>query len=246
MLHRIERVTARCAAALAAGTTGSSAADCWFAGTEDRTGFLNTANIISTGQDREAQAWPAPGAPMFGKRALDLAQHEDADSTWDGSHKCIVTNQGTDGTGTNCTLADTPASSPTMPPPATATSPDVVVNEARRGMESADDVGVADQVLESGTVHTYTVIANVSLSSVINDAKRASCCRRPEPGPRGSFRGKLPPPQGRGELTHRKTEVRGRPLPLPGDGAAANPCRPAGLAATPRWQGRPLPCPAGL
>ncbi|OIH84555.1 hypothetical protein BLJ79_10440 [Arthrobacter sp. UCD-GKA] len=164
-------------ATVAAGSTGSTDGDCKLTEGEDGTGFLNTARITSNGQDREAQACAAPVAPSLDKQALGLVQHEDADGNWDGtwdaSYKLIVTNPATGGAGANYTLADTPAFAEGVTVnDRYVSSTDVEVNEAWRGSNSTDDVVVADQVLESGAVHTFTVIVNVSLTSAINDADR--------------------------------------------------------------------------
>ncbi|WP_220094059.1 LPXTG cell wall anchor domain-containing protein [Arthrobacter sp. AQ5-05] len=164
-------------ATVAAGTTGSAAADCELTEGEDGTGFLNTAGITSNGQDREARACAAPVAPSLDKQALELVQHENADGNWDGtwdaSYKLIVTNPGTEGASANYTLTDTPAFADGVTVnDRHVSSTDVVVNEAWHGKDSTDELVAANQVLDPGAVHTFTVIVNVSLTSAINDADR--------------------------------------------------------------------------
>ncbi|MDQ0093763.1 DUF7927 domain-containing protein [Paeniglutamicibacter psychrophenolicus] len=162
---------------VAAGVTGTEAGNCELVEGEEGTGFLNTTTITANGQDTEAEACAAPVAPSLDKQALELVQHENADGDWDGtwdaSYKLIVSNPGTDGASANYTLTDTPAFADGVTVnDRHVGSTDVVVNEAWHGGNSTDDVVVADQVLESGAVHTFTVIVNVTLTSAINDAER--------------------------------------------------------------------------
>ena len=137
-------------ASVAAGVTGSAAANCELTKGEEGTGFLNSATITANGEKTNAEACATPSIPTVAKTFVSAVQQDDA--SWIVKYSLVVDNSaGKDGF---YDLSDTPDF-----------AAGIVINgrsvTAPEGITVVEDQPngqiVENQAITAGATHTYGV-----------------------------------------------------------------------------------------
>jgi large repetitive protein len=151
-------------ASVAAGVTGTDAADCALVAAETGTGFLNRASLTVGGSTTVATDCAEPVAPTLDKSFVSATQN--ADASWDVTFQVAVANTATLG-DTSYSLSDLPGFASGV----TITDRDVTLDGAPLAWDGIAALAT-DVVLPAGESDTYVLVFTVTIDPGMTPALR--------------------------------------------------------------------------
>ncbi|WP_157802972.1 prealbumin-like fold domain-containing protein [Compostimonas suwonensis] len=177
-------------ASVAAGVTGTPAADCELQDGETGTGFLNTAVLTSGGTEQPAEDCSHPAKPSFTK-TIAAGQPVASGNDWSVSYTLTATNTDTE-QSLVYDLSDVPAFAPGATVLSrTVTSADATVNTAwntTNGAAPTTDVVASGVQLPAQAVDVFTVTVVFSIADDA-DAADLRCATTGDGSGKGLFNG---------------------------------------------------------
>lgn len=159
---------------VAAGVTGTTAADCLLGDGEDGTGFLNAATLTANGESTVADDCAMPVVPEFEKNFTSAEQNDDA--TWNVGFTLLVSNPSTS-SGLYYSLSDIPG----FATGATIESITVAVDGGTASAWNGTDALATDRLLPAGGTDTYALVFTVTVPVGI-DSDVLDCTGEPGNG----------------------------------------------------------------
>lgn len=152
-------------ASVAAGVTGTAAADCTLVAPELGTGFLNRATLTAAGASTIASDCAQPALPTLDKSFVSATQN--ADASWAVTFSVVATNPSAD-----ADLAYSLADVPGFPSGVTINGRTVTLDGAPLAWDGSSPL-VTDRVLPAGESDTFVVVFTVAVDPGMSSALRA-------------------------------------------------------------------------
>ena len=156
--------TVTAVAAVAAGVTGTDAADCALVAPETGTGFLNRASLTVGGSTTVETACAEPVVPTLDKSFVSATQNPDA--SWNVTFSILVANAAKLG-DTSYSLTDVPGFASGV----TITGRDVTVDGAPLAWDGVAPLAT-DVALPAGESDTYVLVFTVTVDAGMTPALR--------------------------------------------------------------------------